>query len=443
LNVGIENDYHPHIALPRLVDHPSGQIRPSQLDGIRTMCDQCQQKQPPIPGDASRRRRRLWEIKPHYHCAILGSCLSMDELRKTVRQSGLGLQRDPTDYDLHALMVNQAEQQGRPSKCLQKMLDAKYRRWIQTLGKCREPEELAKHWQTALVSGEIAGPFWAIMSHPQADTGLLSRVYEDMHMLSHLQGASNRAELKRLRRLEHETAELRERLDKTRQRHRQELEMRDSMIRQQALELAASAIPEAADDTATATQALEELRRQNQALAKRLDWTEDQLAERDMRLARLHEERRGLQELLDETREEHRAIEESLQRLLAGHNPGDDPAQANLDLSGKRVLYVGGQTRLAPHLRSLVEAHNGRFTHHDGGIEESRANLQCALAGADLVFCPVDCISHDACLRAKQHCRQQNKRFIPLRSSGLSAFAAGLQQSAGNPYETQSTPLNG
>ena len=113
--------------------------------------------------------------------------------------------------------------------------------------------------------------------------------------------------------------------------------------------------------------------------------------------------------------------------LLAAAEAHENRQDTALDLGGMRILYVGGQTRLAPHLRSLVEAHNGRFEHHDGGVEESRAGLQCALAGADLVFCPVDCISHDACQRAKQHCWQQNKRFIPLRSSGLSAFAAGLR----------------
>ena len=93
------------------------------------------------------------------------------------------------------------------------------------------------------------------------------------------------------------------------------------------------------------------------------------------------------------------------------------------------MLYVGGRSTLTPHLRSLVESSNGRFAHHDGGLEESRAGLHCSLSGADMVFCPVDCVSHDACLRVKQHCRQQDKPFIPLRSSGISAFAAGLRQS--------------
>ena len=102
---------------------------------------------------------------------------------------------------------------------------------------------------------------------------------------------------------------------------------------------------------------------------------------------------------------------------------------------------MGGRSTLTPHLRSLVELSNGRFAYHDGGLEERRSGLHCSLAGADMVFCPVDCISHDACLRVKRYCRQQAKPFIPLRSSGLSAFAAGLRDScrsvASNSAERQ------
>ena len=55
---------------------------------------------------------------------------------------------------------------------------------------------------------------------------------------------------------------------------------------------------------------------------------------------------------------------------------------------------------------------------------------------SDMVFCPVDCVSHDACRRVKRHCQQQAKQFIPLCSSGLSAFATGLQHYTATGTET-------
>ena len=45
---------------------------------------------------------------------------------------------------------------------------------------------------------------------------------------------------------------------------------------------------------------------------------------------------------------------------------------------------------------------------------------------ADAVFCPIGCISHDACLRLKHLCKRHRKAFIPLRSAGLSGFVAAL-----------------
>jgi hypothetical protein len=49
---------------------------------------------------------------------------------------------------------------------------------------------------------------------------------------------------------------------------------------------------------------------------------------------------------------------------------------------------------------------------------------------ADAVLCPVDCVSHDACLRIKRLCKRAAKRFVPLRSASLSAFIVGLQEVA-------------
>jgi hypothetical protein len=110
------------------------------------------------------------------------------------------------------------------------------------------------------------------------------------------------------------------------------------------------------------------------------------------------------------------------------HLNGDhQQTKAVPDLSGRKVVYIGGRRSLAPHLRSVVEGCCGSFTHHDGGVEESRANLDQKLTGADVVFCPVDCISHDACLRVKRCCKRTNTQFIPLRSSGVTSLLNGLQ----------------
>jgi hypothetical protein len=96
------------------------------------------------------------------------------------------------------------------------------------------------------------------------------------------------------------------------------------------------------------------------------------------------------------------------------------------DLCGKTVLYVGGQHSMVPQYRQLVEQYGGNFMHHDGGRENSRQLLPKMLCGADAVFCPVDCVSHDACKRVKKICKRYSKPFVMMRSSGLSSLAKGL-----------------
>ena len=99
-----------------------------------------------------------------------------------------------------------------------------------------------------------------------------------------------------------------------------------------------------------------------------------------------------------------------------------------LSLCGKTVLYVGGLNNLIPHYRQLVEQYGGRFLHHDGGKEASRTLLPKMLTTADAVFCPIDCISHDACNCVKKMCKRYQKPFVLMRSAGLSSLAKGLSE---------------
>jgi hypothetical protein len=70
----------------------------------------------------------------------------------------------------------------------------------------------------------------------------------------------------------------------------------------------------------------------------------------------------------------------------------------------------------------------GRFLYHDGGVEAQVVALPGLVSQPDAVFCPVACVSHDACLRLKHLCRRYGKRFILLRSAGLSSFVTALDR---------------
>jgi hypothetical protein len=101
------------------------------------------------------------------------------------------------------------------------------------------------------------------------------------------------------------------------------------------------------------------------------------------------------------------------------------------DLSGRLILYVGGRHQHVSHLRRIVEAHNGAFVHHDGGVEQSLDKLHSQLERADAVLFPVGCVSHAAQSKVKSLCRRFDKPFRPLRSTGIGAILAALDSVAG------------
>jgi hypothetical protein len=69
-------------------------------------------------------------------------------------------------------------------------------------------------WADAVRRGEIPGAYWATLTHPAATQAIVREAFGEVHMLSHLVGAANRADIRRLCQLEAENAALQARLDR-------------------------------------------------------------------------------------------------------------------------------------------------------------------------------------------------------------------------------------
>ena len=93
----------------------------------------------------------------------------------------------------------------------------------------------------------------------------------------------------------------------------------------------------------------------------------------------------------------------------------------------KSFLYVGGRDCQVAHLRQIATSFGAELIHHDGGLREAVSRIDTVLPSVDCVFCPIDCISHDACLRVKSGCKKFGKTFIPLRNGSKSSLERALQ----------------
>ncbi|TNB47489.1 DUF2325 domain-containing protein [Martelella lutilitoris] len=102
-------------------------------------------------------------------------------------------------------------------------------------------------------------------------------------------------------------------------------------------------------------------------------------------------------------------------------------AEAPEGLNGRSFLYVGGRDCQVAHLRAVADDYGAELIHHDGGLREAVSRIDRVLPSVDCVFCPIDCISHDACVRVKSGCKKFNKAFIPLRNGSKSSLERALQ----------------
>jgi hypothetical protein len=352
-----------------------------------------------------------------------------------------------TDYELHRSFVGVAAEPGYAARRLHKHLDQKYRTAIRRFARAQSDTVLETLWGEAVESGDLAGAYWALVTHPRASDELLDRVYGEVHMLSHLAGAAVRVDMQELTRLRGLTGALTRQLADAESKATAQLAGRDRTIRQLQERLARAQAAVAELDVLRgrlvaieseplafslqkqveeyATKLTHERIRAERAEAGASEWERMAVKQGDRQMR--------LEGQVAELRAEREALEATLEGLL----PSDcstctdrEGCFTDINLSGRCILYVGGRARQCGRFRALVERQNGRFIHHDGGLHDGRLRLGSILPQADVVLCPLDCVSHDAASRVKQFCKRHGKRLVLLPRSSLAAFTRGLNELA-------------
>ena len=407
------------------------------------MCQLCEEAASEAPVSA-RRRRRIWEVNSGYHCMICGTCLSVDELRKLAAKARVHIAANATDFEIHGLAVHAVSEAKPLARLTQKWLDRKFRGAVRRGAAMTGEDELKAWWAESLAKGDFAGPFWALMTHPATTPSLAVELFGEVHMLSHLEGSTNRAFRRQLIAAERKAAAAADESAAARQR---------AAERQREIDGLRHDLDKARATAGRLAHVSARLRRfedgeEHRALTSRVEsllrLVESRDRERDeadRRLAERTAELRASRREIDDLRRSAAALEGECEMLAAflkrataatadDDEPQCDDPSCPFDLAGRRIVYVGGRLGLMEHFRAVVENANGRFIHHDGGLEDNDRRLGTLLAQGDVVLCPVDCVSHSACARAKRFCKQTSRTFVPLRSSGLSSFVTGLRSVA-------------
>lgn len=383
-----------------------------------------------ISSNARRERRKIWNIHDVSHCSIIGTCLSVSELRRLARRAGVKNGDRYTDFEMHGWFVDQMSQEGALARLTQKYLDSKYEGPIRKAASLADERSFLAHWEQALDNGFVAGAYWAMLTHPVLPAAVESRIFGEVHMMSHISGASHRWEARVVSELRREKAEVARRLSRLLAQRGEELdEARAEILKSKGAACEIQKLSREVDrlklalDKDPQQQRIDALEREN----KRLHAESAALAEQKGRLASEYDRvLRRLERLQKAHYGEAAPID---QPLDAGPDAEASAKAADLprDLCGRSLLYVGGRPRTICRLKDWVAGLNGRLFHHDGGMEDSAAILGQLVRRVDAVFFPVDCVSHGAVDIVKTVCDSHGVPYAPLPTASAAAFARAIR----------------
>ncbi|NEI72139.1 DUF2325 domain-containing protein [Rhizobium lusitanum] len=369
-------------------------------------------------------RLRTWELPSMFHCSIVGTCLTTGELRQVLAKIGDIDAKSASDHALHSRGVRAAGQRDIAGKLLNKSLDKRHERIIKRFSRLSTADQIKRQWNEAVDDGDIAGAYWAVMSHPVSDRALIQEVFGEVHMLSHLVGSSSRLDIARLRKLQLEVEAKDEKIARQEERIRVMSEDRaglqnrvgrleTSLLQARALLIDA---PQASDGSKKSLNLLAKMdaaQERAEELAARLSAMEARLAEAERRASQFAEQNRVLQHELDLVAD-----------LVEPAGVQGSVVAPNVDVA---VLYVGGRPGSFDRIGAIGERRGVQVLFHDGGMEDNLSLLPALVGQAVSVVFPVDCISHSAAGIVKRLCRESGKRYVPIRSASLASFLAAVE----------------
>lgn len=398
-------------------------------------------------------RTKLWELEHNYHCAVIGTCLTMDEVKKLLRLLHVNVS-DLCAYEIHVTIVSLISYHDFGSKKVQNYLDKKFKTAIQKT-KGMDANELLLEWKRVLDTGAVIGVFWAIISHPRTDKAMKRNIYGDIHMQSHMSGASHRVDIKRLKQLENEHKEfntgIRQQQAKYQKLQSENIRLQGKTQNQVEKNTGLNnqiATLTNANEQLTIVASVEKYKQldlQVKKLHHKTDFQQNEIKayyQQQLKLDKLVLELTSQIHSHEKTITTYKNETEHLQSLLNQNQLAKECRLNKQNLCGQCILYVGGKANLIAHYRDLVEARAGVFLHHDGGIEKNTQDLAQSLNRADLVIFPSDCISHDAYWKIKRVCKKQQKPYEYLKSPGLHSLSSVLDAIVINNKEIGLTQVN-
>jgi len=401
--------------------------------------------------------RKIWEFKSQTICTILGLTFDDKELVNVFKKLKLDQSRN-APYELHGDLVQLCSTQNKASGQLDKMLKARFGRYESDFKRIPR-NEIYKYIENGNGNGTgtvtegrngnrnrnrggngkiipLSALVWfAVRSQHEDIDEIEARVFATTHILEHRASrfydtlrrstADGRPEdiLKNLGTALESSEKLQTKCDRL-ERKREQLKSDIESIREDKSRINA------------ALEAQKQLNRQLTSDFEKLGGTDtlDRTCDMKKEIDLLTSEVMCLTgQLLQKDRMDC-AIPDGGSSAITGSTQDPEVDAWNnvvdVDLNGARVTYVGGVESLMPHYKDAVESVGGTFCYHCGRCIQGRKEIEGIVEKTDIIFCPVDINSHNACRYVKKACKMRDKPCYFLRSASLSMFVKGLEKHA-------------
>lgn len=374
-----------------------------------------------------RRGLRFWEIDRFFKCPVVGMCISLPEQKQLVRKAGISIKKKGP-FELHEALVANSESENRLSRRVDNLLHRKFGKQTARWLAC-DPAQFMAEYHAAFDCGEYAEFVWATAVNPDLPLECKRKVFGDIHMAMHHNAhQSGKAKQKEALR-QKEISDLRSKL-KEAQGNRRVWQKKNARLKQERSDLRAAIVEmEKRHEKAKAETAGPDDRNRvggrdrkyrilKQALERALHEWRHQVAD-------LREKNRQLSAELERQLALNRRFEAEARGIIGEFAALDrcDATCPAFDLCKKRILIVGGITRMASLYRELIESRGGIFEYHDGYMKKGARGLESSLKRADLVLCPVNCNSHAACSIVKNLAKKHRKTVHMLANFSMSTVS--------------------
>ncbi|MCK4245114.1 MAG: DUF2325 domain-containing protein, partial [Candidatus Omnitrophica bacterium] len=351
--------------------------------------------------NAKQSQQKSWMIKLYFKCPVIGTCLSLEEQKKILKKTGYST-KNLSAFKIHQTLVESLENESDIATRIDAYLNRKFHRYISKYLYLDESSFL-KEWKLHFEKGSLEGLLWVAATRADLSLTTICSIFGDIHMQMHLNSEMNRKERRHLTYQKEENRKLGQRLEEAiqinrgikKEKGRLEKELTKVRSTYVFLEKEKEKIRSELNDLQEKS-FVETLRAQNRQWKNKIKELSGLIEGYRQKVQSLEDQNNRLLSKLERQREvsgHFRKEPHEVTSQISALDQSDDKYPFS-DLEHKRVLIVGGMTKLKTFYRKLIEEKGGIFEYHDGYMNGGSNGLESKLRGADVVLCPVNCNSH-------------------------------------------------